>query len=168
MKIDLSKLFIEKVTMLLVSQIRCMNLYIPDRDIERLVSLIKNKVLWTIRYNLKYVILDYINKNHYCFTELGNMLYDAVEDSPSGLKIEVNISSSDTWMFKVDHSIRLNTKLKVINPNERANLEEILNITCYNRLEELFFEDLDYIIRKAISDLNIEVNEDIDEYENYN
>jgi len=171
----------DKIDKLVIDGVKDLNIFIPDSSIYCLVDYVKRKIKWTVLFSLRETIIDYIDINNLLYTEVGDVLYSLLEYLPDDTK-----TKTKKPMPKTDISIFLgsaadSTSLDVctvhhhidttegdiykvmIYTNRISEIETILNINCSNKLYELFSSNFEFILRKGIYDLSIDVVEDIQE-----
>ena len=178
MRYNMSQDLSSKIDKLVVDGVRDLNIYIPDGKIFALTEYVKKKVKWIVLFNLRQTIIEYIDIHGYVYTDFGDSLYRLLnyigDDSNTksrestslfiiqvDLVVPVDMSTLDVCY--VYHHITQSQRCKDINPDEITQIEHELDMNLFNRLYELFTNEFEFILRKGIFDLEIEVNEDVND-----
>jgi hypothetical protein len=178
MRFVLSDNLIPVLEKMLIDDMHMHNMYIPDGKLSLLVEYIKKKIKWTTVFNLRHTILNYIESNSLMYTDTGDALYKLLDykddcttkskESTSILNIQIYIAPAADQslnLCQVFYKITSKDHYKFISKEELLDIEATLDMNCCNMMYNFFNNEYEFILRKGIYDLNIEVNSDDSELE---
>lgn len=177
MKCTISQELSDKIDKLVIDGVKDLNIFIPDSSIYSLSEYVKKKVKWSVLFNARQTLIDYIDKNNLLYTEIGDILYHMIDYNDvfnTKNKKPLPILTLNTILVVPEdnssldvchpyHNINVNKYSGDVTQTRIADIESTLNMTCSNILYELFSNEFDFILRKGIYDLSIDVVEDIQE-----